>query len=35
MNNKKGKECEMRKREVENTKTTKCKKIYEIGLKDS
>ena len=27
-----GKECEARRQEVENTKTAKCEKIYEIGL---
>ena len=30
MNNEKAKKCEMRRQRVENTKTTKCKRIYEI-----
>ena len=30
-----GKDCAIRRQEVENTKPTKCKKNYKIDLKDS
>jgi hypothetical protein len=33
MNNEK--ECETRGQEVDNTKTAKCEKNYEVGLEDS